>query len=259
MRRAWLVMACLVPVLAAPTAARAGEVSGALVFCTGDDICRYFSQPRLEVTFQAAPGERNNLRMLPHPDGVRIVDSGSAIVPGPSCTAVDANDVRCGPPAPAGLLASAFTGDGPDAAFTRIGSVDLGPGRDLGIAVSASVRGRQADDELRAWGEGSLAYGDAGRDALLAFGGDQYLNGGAGPDFISGGAGGDLIAAGPGADQITGGHGRDDISAGAGNDFIRASDPARDVVRCGRGTDRAFISRRDRTSGCERVTFGWNR
>lgn len=78
------------------------------------------------------------------------------------------------------------------------------------------MRGRQADDELRAWGEGSLAYGDAGRDALLAFGGDQYLSGGSGPDFISGGAGGDLIAAGPGADQITGGHGRDDIFARGG-------------------------------------------
>jgi hypothetical protein len=252
--------ACALLLLGLPAGeATAGDVAGELVFCTGSDICRYFSQPRLEVTFQATPGERNNLRILPHADGLRIVDSGSAIVPGPSCTAVDPNDVRCGPPAPAGLLASAFTGNGPDAAFTRVGYVDLGPGRDLGIAVSASVRGGPASDELRAWGEGSLAYGDAGRDTLLAFGGDQYLSGGSGRDFISGGAGGDLITAGPGADQISGGHGRDEISAGAGRDFVRASDPDRDVVRCGRGNDRAFVSRRDRTSGCERVTFGWDR
>jgi hypothetical protein len=29
------------------------------------------------VTFVAAPGETNELRMVPHPEGVRIVDAGA--------------------------------------------------------------------------------------------------------------------------------------------------------------------------------------
>ena len=129
--------------VAAP-AASAGEVSGRLVFCTGSDICRYFSEPRLEVTFQAAPGEANELRMVPDPDGVRIVDSGAEIVPGAFCRVVAPNDARCGPPAPQGLLATALTGDGSDRVIARVGNVVLGPGRDFGVVVGATLFGDQA-------------------------------------------------------------------------------------------------------------------
>jgi len=63
MRRVPLT-ACAALLLVAP-AAGAAELSGRLVYCTGDDICRYFSQPRLDVTFVAAPDEINELRMVP--------------------------------------------------------------------------------------------------------------------------------------------------------------------------------------------------
>jgi hypothetical protein len=69
MRRAWWTV-CLVLSLAAPAAAQAGEVSGRLVYCTGGDYCRYFTEARLDVAFEAAPGESNELRMLPHTDGM---------------------------------------------------------------------------------------------------------------------------------------------------------------------------------------------
>jgi RTX calcium-binding nonapeptide repeat (4 copies) len=54
-----------------------------------------------------------------------------------------------------------------------------------------------------------------------------------------------------------GGLGRDEIAAGPGNDFIRAGDEARDLVRCGSGHDRVFVSRTDRVRGCEQATLGW--
>ena len=243
--------------VAAP-AASAGEVSGRLVFCTGSDICRYFSEPRLEVTFQAAPGEANELRMVPDPDGVRIVDSGAEIVAGAFCRVVAPNDARCGPPAPEGLLATALTGDGSDRVIARVGNVVLGPGRDFGVVVGATVFGGSGDDMVRAKGTGAIVTGDAGADEVLGFGGDQYLAGGSGRDHVIGGPGADRIEAGRGGDTIAGGTGRDDISAGAGDDFVRASDPDRDVVRCGRGRDRVFIARRDRVFGCERITLGWD-
>lgn len=246
-------------ILGAPAGAQAGEVSGALVGCDEGDICRYFpNDRRLDVTFRAAAGEENELRLLPHPDGVRIVDAGAAIVPGAFCTAVDPNDVRCGPPASAGLAASAYTGDGRDSAFARTGFVDLGAGRDLGLTAGASLSGGTGNDELRAWSGRGVVLGGGGADQLLGFGGGQVLFGGTGRDFISAGRGADSVHAGPGVDRIAGGQGRDTISGGAGDDFIRASDPDRDVIRCGRGKDRVFIGRRDRVFGCERITYGWD-
>jgi hypothetical protein len=114
-------------------AAGAAELSGRLVYCTGDDICRYFPQPRLDVTFVAAPGERNELRMVPDPEGVRIADAGAAITTGPFCASISAQEARCGPPAPEGVVVTAFTGDGADSAFADIGAVVLGPGATMAI------------------------------------------------------------------------------------------------------------------------------
>ena len=66
----------------------------------------------------------------------------------------------------------------------------------------------------------------------------------------------DIRQAGRGRDQIAGRRGRDELVAGPDNDLIRASDEDRDVVRCGRGRDRLFVSRNDRWRRCESVTFG---
>lgn len=249
-------MACLVLSLAAPSAAHAGEVSGALAACTGLDICRYFpNERRLDVTFKAAVGERNELEMVPAPEGVRIVDAGATIVPGAFCTAVNLNEVRCGPPASAGLAATAFTGDGADSVLADIGIVFLGGGRDHGVAEGASVFAGPGNDRLISATGGNLLSGDAGRDHLSGAGANDILVGGPGRDLIVGRGGADSFDGGSGADFVAGGPGRDEIRAADGDDRIHAADAHRDIVDCGRGYDRAVIRANDRAFDCERVIY----
>jgi hypothetical protein len=240
-----LLLACALALVAASTAA-AGTVSGRIVYCDSGDECRYFGDPRLDVTYRAAPGERDEIRVLPHPTGVRIVDAHGIEV-GPFCTAVNDHDARCGPPAPEGLLMVARTGDGADLGFTHIGSLILGSGNDAGIAYAASVFGGPGDDELRGFGDGTLIVGGPGDDKHLASFGDQIIQGGPGDDLISGG---------PGDDRAEGGPGRDSLAGGYGDDTVWSFDPNRDTVDCGPGRDRAYVSRNDRVTGCEIVTYG---
>lgn len=251
MRRALGI--ALAALLVAVPAASAGEVSGRLVFCTGDDICRYFPEPRLEVTFRATPGERNELSLLPDPGGVRLVDAASAIQTGTFCTAATPNEARCGPPAPSGLITTAFTGDGADSVFADLGTVFLGRGRDHGVAEVATLNGGPGNDRLISATGGNLLAGGAGRDHLSGTGAEETMVGGPGKDLVVARGGADRIEAGPGPDFVAGGAGRDEIYAGSGNDLVHATDPDRDLVHCGRGRDRAFIRDTDRAFGCERV------
>jgi hypothetical protein len=240
-----LLLACALALVAASTAA-AGTVSGRIVYCDSGDECRYFGDPRLDVTYRAAPGERDEIRVLPHPTGVRIVDAHGIEV-GPFCTAVNDHDARCGPPAPEGLLMVARTGDGADLGFTHVGSLILGSGDDAGIAYAASVFGGPGDDELRGFGDGTLIVGGPGDDKHLASFGDQIIQGGRGDDFIYGG---------PGDDRAEGGPGRDSVAGGSGDDMIQSTDSDRDTVDCGTGRDRAYVSRNDRVTRCETVIYG---
>ena len=187
-----LILAAL---LGAAPGAHAATVAGQLV------------DGRLELRFRAAPGERNELGMVPHESGVRFAGSAS-LVPGPHCRAVREGDVRCGPTPPGGLAVHARTGDRDDFVFARV----------AGIAIETLRLGR-GNDQAR--GNGYMA-GDQGKD-----------------------------------DQLAGGFGPDAIFAGPGNDRIRATDPKGDVIRCGPGRDVAYVSRRDRTTGCERIVLGW--
>lgn len=57
---------------------------------------------------------------------------------------------------------------------------------------------------------------------------------------------------GSGDDTIRGHKGFDDISGGS--DVIKADDGRRDVVRCGRGDDKADVDLKDDVSGCEKKT-----
>ena len=68
--------------------------------------------------------------------------------------------------------------------------------------------------------------------------GPDRLAGTSRADTIAGRAGGDRLSGGAGADFLHGGPGRDSLDAGRGADRVAASyDGARDVVRCGAGTD----------------------
>lgn len=109
------------------------------------------------------------------------------------------------------------------------------------------------------------AYGGPGDDVLstprggtrgsLSGGpGDDVITGGAFADGLMGDAGSDRIVGGGGSDKITGGSGSDRIFGGAGRDFIKVRDDARDTVECGTGRDRVSANRRDRVTGCERIS-----
>jgi RTX calcium-binding nonapeptide repeat (4 copies) len=66
--------------------------------------------------------------------------------------------------------------------------------------------------------------------AFRAQAGADIFEGDSGADFLSGGAGRDELSAGLGPDRMLG---------GGDSDLIRAAEGTRDIVRCGRGRDRA--------------------
>jgi metallophosphoesterase (TIGR03767 family) len=70
---------------------------------------------------------------------------------------------------------------------------------------------------------------------------------------LRGGPTSDLILARGGRDRIKPRAAGDCIFAGRGADKINARDRTRDVIRCGRGRDIAYVDRSDLTKGCERV------
>jgi hypothetical protein len=230
--------------MAAP--ALAGTVSGQLAS----------PDARLDVVYVAAPGERDQVRLVPHPTGLCVVDA-QGIETGPFCLAVNEHDARCGPPPAGGIAVTAYTGDRADIGFTRVGTLMLESGDDTGIAYGASVFGGSGDDDLRGFGDGTFVDGGPGDEKLLGIFGDQVMHGGPGRDLVVGGGGDDDLTGGADRDQLAGGHGQDRIAAGPGNDIVRSSDAARDVVGCGAGRDRAFVSRNDRVAGCELVHHGW--
>jgi hypothetical protein len=177
-RRAVLA-ACAIALIGAPVA-QAGTVSGRLVYCDTGDECRYFPDPRLDVAFHAAPGERNELTLLSDAAGVQVRDRGAALLVGAFCESVDEHLGRCGPPAPEGLTLIAYTGDRNDTVHARTGTAYLGPGDDVGVG-------------------GSL-HGGPGRDRLKGGRGDDWLDGGPGDDRIVAGSGHDVVRCGPGRD-----------------------------------------------------------
>ena len=221
---------------------------------------------RLDVYFRAAPGEANELRVLPSESTVRFAGS-APLVAGDHCMAVGASSVRCVPPGPSGLAVYTRTGDADDIVFAPIGGVvlgdvALGSGDDTGLGTGR-MRGGRGSDELRALKSGArvkggaLFHGGPGEDVLVGGPRRDLLDGGPGPDLAVGGRRFDELQGGGGPDQLAGGFGRDAIFAGPGNDLVRAADPLPDIIRCGRGRDIAYVAARDRTTGCERVVLGW--
>jgi RTX calcium-binding nonapeptide repeat (4 copies) len=214
----------------------------------------------LVVTYRADPGERNELRVLPHETGVRFAGR-TPLVAGDRCVAVRKGDVRCGPPGPVGLRVRTHTGDGDDFVFARIAHVALerlvlGAGDDHSRGNGLMVGGPGKDD-LRVVRGAAAFRGGRGEDVLVGGRFRDGLDGGPGPDLLVGGRRFDELSGGRGPDQIAGGFGPDAIFAGTGDDLVRATDPKRDLIRCGPGRDVAYVGSRDRTTGCERVVLGW--
>jgi Ca2+-binding RTX toxin-like protein len=115
----------------------------------------------------------------------------------------------------------------------------------LPAASSPTRRGTAGPDTLT---------GTAGNDRLFGLGGADLLRGLGGNDLLDGGAGNDRLFGGAGNDRLVGGSGVNRYSAGAGSDNVRAANGRVESVACGPGVDTAVLDRRDRATGCERIT-----
>jgi hypothetical protein len=117
---------------------------------------------------------------------------------------------------------------------------DVGP-----APTRPSGRGTAGPDNLT---------GTAGNDRLFGLGGADVLRGLGGNDLLDGGAGNDGLFGGAGNDRLVGGSGVNRYSAGAGSDNVRAANGRIESIACGPGVDTAVLDRRDRATGCERIT-----
>ena len=127
---------------------------------------------RSTVTFEALPGEANDVTVLRTPRVVRVLDAGATALPGAGCRSRGANAVECDAAGVRRIVVLA--GDGDDEVVTSVGTETV-------------IRGGDGDD---------LLEGGEGPDMLDGGRGDDVLLGGNGPDVLDGG---------PGADDLSGG------------------------------------------------------
>ncbi len=213
--------------------------------------------------------------------------AGGPFAPGATAEPVGASEIEVQFSSPGGIVPWVVGTAGADDWRWGLEGPDIGLNLNPGVATDEDVDVTAREDDN---GTALVAFGGAGDDTigagqvpsgkhyLVAFGGEGddrlsvpaahaygLVTGGDGNDTLTGGAladrltgegGADRILGNGGGDQLTGGAGRDRIMGGAGADIVRARDVSRDRVSCGSGRDRATIDRRDRVSGCERVSRG---
>jgi Ca2+-binding RTX toxin-like protein len=249
-----------VAVLALPASAAASTAKVTFVdSCLGDVACSKYAggHPVPVVTYVAAAGEANRVRVARAGGDVTIADAGALIAASDGCRSLSAHEAACpagGEPPIPGF--SAQLGDGADtlAVAGTLGSltrVDGGEGDDAltgGVDDDTLDGGTGADRLDGGGGSDTLSFASrsagvtvdlaAGRssdgDVLASF---EAVDGGAGPDrllagaageTLRGGAGDDLVRGGAGDDVLEGGLGADTVDGGRGNDQIRGDPPQGD-------------------------------
>jgi len=114
-----------------------------------------------------------------------------------------------------------------------------------GVALAKNITGTNGPDRL---------IGTPNKDQIYGLGGPDYLSGKPSADALYGGRDNDQVRAGNGRDHVFGGQGSDELYGGGGNDVMSAADGYKDYVNCGRGTDNAYVDKRDRVNrDCENV------
>lgn len=200
------------------------------------------------VRYEAAPGEVNDLVVDFVYGRVTFRDRVPITAPR-ACRRRSELEVTC----PTDSL-MVMLGDGDDRSATttdasRWFTVDGGAGNDrLASSDGAGLLGGDGDDELA----GVDLLGGAGRDTLVAAGGERaYLSGGPGEDVLRGGPGDDHLEGDdhepPAADVIDGGGGSDSVSYSAHGVPVRIDLQAGIAGAAGEG---------DRLSGIEHATGG---
>ncbi len=129
----------------------------------------------------------------------------------------------------------------------------------VGTKLGETLKGTKRSDRILGRGGRDRISGLGDRDCLAGGAKNDRIAGGKGKDRVSGGKGRDRISGGRGGDLLVGGGGKDVVSGGHGRDRLRTRDHKRDVVRCGKGRDRAIVDRRDKVVGCEKVKRGRGR
>lgn len=99
--------------------------------------------------------------------------------------------------------------------------------------------------------------GTDAKNEIRGLRGPDYITGKPRADQLYGNRGKDQVRAGNGRDRVFGGRGRDQLYGGGGNDTMNAQDGYKDNLNCGRGTDTAYVDRRDGVNeDCENVFGG---
>jgi hypothetical protein len=195
------------------------------------------------MTYTAAPGERNSVRVNDggndRPDMFAVLDYAPITsYPVDRCEELAEGYVRC--LAAGTAMFRAVLADGDDAfgldslAPALPVDVDGGDGADhlvgartVGAAAPpATLRGGAGDDQLDGGAGNDTLDGGPGRDKVFGTKGADALDGGADNDEVDGGAGDDQVLGGDGDDLVTGDHyegvGRDVVDGGPGFDRIEA-------------------------------------
>jgi Ca2+-binding RTX toxin-like protein len=139
-------------------------------------------------------------------------------------------------------------GNGDDQIFGDSGQDNL-----TGGAGADVMHGGSGFDDIAAGDGNDRVYGENDSDVISGGAGDDRLDGGNMADELVGGPGRDLLLGGRGNDIIIDSSGSNRVDAGPGNDMIDVRNGARDIVRCGRGTDHVRADRGDKLIGCEKV------
>ena len=110
----------------------------------------------------------------------------------------------------------------------------------LARSNQGNIKGTSAPDVIVAWDGDQVINGRGGNDRICSGAGDDRVMGGSGSDRIEAGAGADHLEGGNGSDVLFTGAGIDLVRGNRGNDRIVAGDGKRDFADGGLGDD--FVS-----------------
>ncbi len=173
------------------------------------------------ITYQAAPGEANDVRL--HKDFLGDPSFVFGDAPGVTLTAVEPcsdflGSVFC--PATEVTRIRLVTADRADNVFVEasVGD-DVTVEADVGEGSSGAIQGVTSESPGR-----TVVIGGSGPELIDTYGGDDTIAAGGGDDEVRSGEGDDELDLGPGVDEARGGPGWDEIQGGAGADTIYGDD-----------------------------------
>ena len=243
------------------------------------------------LQYVADPGEANLVRVMRTPGGYEIEDLG-VVFPGaaaPRCSPAAPYRVDCSPPVSSIFIELGDRADAVNFASDGPATVNGGDGDDriAGSRGSDTLNGDGGDDAFGAERDGTdgadVMSGGAGGDTAdysarsapvqidldgVADDGEpgerdnvkadvEHVSGGAGADRIVGNAERNRLRGEWGDDELEGAALRDVLEGGPGDDTILARDAGADTVRCGSGSDTAWVDDDDLVAtDCERVMRG---